>query len=82
VQRQLRRLLHRAFDHQPDPRHARREAGRRPLRAAGRGQSLPHFWASRAPGLLRRAAAINRDVWNSREQAIRWLDALEKATAP
>jgi len=59
----MRRLLHRAIHHQPDSRYAPWQAGRYALRSIGRRSALPHFRATRATGLLRRAATVTRDVW-------------------
>ena len=58
----LRRLLHRAVHHEPDPRHAQRQTRRRPLRSTRRRSALPPLRPSRAPGLLRRPATVPRDV--------------------
>ncbi len=59
----LRRLLHRAVHHQPDSRHARRQAGGCSVRATGRRHALPHLRTAGATGLLRWAAAVAGDVW-------------------
>ena len=59
----MRRLLYRTVDHQPDSWYAQWQAGRRTLRAIGRGRALPHLRATRAAGLLRRTATVTRNVW-------------------
>ncbi len=57
----LRRVLHRAGDHEPDPGHAAWEARRRALRTARR-RTLPHLRGPRTPRGVRVAAAGAGDV--------------------
>jgi len=62
VPRAMRRLLHRPLDHEPDSRHAARQAGRRPLRPARRRRPLPPLRRPRAPRVLRGPQPFRRDV--------------------
>lgn len=62
VPARVRRLLHRAVDHAADPRHARRQAGRRALYPAAAGHALRPLRPARASGILRRAAGPARNV--------------------
>lgn len=58
----LRRVLHRSFDYQPDSRNAWRETRRRQVRPACGRQSVPHLRQAGTAGVLRRIAALRRDV--------------------
>ena len=58
----LRGLLYCSVNHQPNPRDGARQTCRGAMRAAIRVQPMQYLREARAPGLLRRAHAIPRDV--------------------
>ncbi|CAG9250734.1 hypothetical protein BDI4_290069 [Burkholderia diffusa] len=62
VPRAVRRVLHRTVDFLADSGDARRQAGRRALRAARRRPALPDIRPAGASRVLFGAAAVRRDV--------------------